>query len=54
MTRAQAIAALDEISVDDPEKAHVMADEILIRLAGGEVADAYRAVEERAAWWAYA
>lgn len=54
MTRAQAVRALDELDITDPEGAHVRADEILVKLVGNEVADAYNAVAERCAWWAYA
>jgi hypothetical protein len=61
MTEGEAIAALDAIQPDaqgkvfggsDPEEAHGVADEILLKLAGPEVEAAYNRVAERVgAWW---
>jgi hypothetical protein len=38
----------------DPEEAHGKADDVLLRAAPPEVAEAYRRLVERCEWWAYA
>lgn len=46
--------ALDAIDADDPGAAHSRADELLLRHAGPNVADAYKRLTARAGWWATA
>lgn len=48
------ILALDSLSGDDPERAHSLADALLLSLVPREVADAYDRVIERCGWWAAA
>jgi hypothetical protein len=51
-------AMLDLINPKDPEAAHQLADDILLAFldanGDGKVADAYRALKARSAWWEYA
>lgn len=54
MSRTQAIQALDELDITDPEHAHYEADEILLKVCGPEIRAAYESVVERCAWWACA
>lgn len=50
-TRAQAVEAIDNIDVSDPEAAHIEADAILLELAGPEVREAYDRLVKRSRWW---
>jgi hypothetical protein len=57
----RAAALIDGISGDNPEVAHIRAEEILVRLAPPEVRAAYERLAGpngngtgRAAWWAFA
>lgn len=54
MTPEEAVAALDAMSVADPEAAHGEADEILLKLVPDEVREAYQRLVARAPWWATA
>jgi len=54
MTIEEAVAKLDTITGGDGEGAHCHADEVLLAMVPPEVADAYRRLEERADFWAYA
>jgi hypothetical protein len=51
-------AMLDLVNPEDPESAHQLADNILLAFldanGDGKVADAYRALKARSAWWACA
>ena len=50
----EAVRALDELDVSDPEQAHLEADRVLLRRVHPEVAAAYERVTARARWWAWA
>ena len=51
---ADAVAALDVLSGDDPEDAHSKADDILLALVPDEISAAYRRLQSRCGWWATA
>lgn len=52
MTDEEAIRALDNITLDDPEVAHGQADDILLQTLDFRVKDAYERVVDRQRWWA--
>ena len=52
LTSFQAIQALDEMVVTDPERAHGDADDILLATVPKAVREAYERVVARARWWA--
>jgi len=54
MITADAVAALDVLSGDDPEDAHSKADDILLALVPDEISAAYRRLQSRCGWWATA
>lgn len=45
---------IDELSADDPESAHSMADDVLLANVDPQIADAYRRLMARCRWWACA
>jgi hypothetical protein len=49
-----AVAKLDAMDSSDPELAHQEADLILLDFVPEEIADAYRRLVRRCAWWACA
>ena len=55
MNTKGAIVMLDQLDTADPERAHKLADDILLdwvsEHGGKEVAAAYYAVVKRASWW---
>lgn len=51
---AEVVRALNEVDASDPERAHSVADELLLRAVPLEVRDAYRQLAGRADWWAAA
>jgi hypothetical protein len=61
MTTAEAVAALDALTGDNPARDHDRADEILLAVVPDEVRDAYHRLsgdhyqeDARTAWWAWA
>lgn len=57
MTKDEAIKELQRIAREhshDPEMAHVYADDVLLKLAGEEVYEAYESVVKACSWWACA
>lgn len=54
LTPEEAIEALDAISGDDPEGAHIEADAVLLAAVDESVFAAYERLQERAAGWWYA
>lgn len=53
-TPADAVKILEGLSGADPEISHSTADAVLLAMVPKEVADAYRKVLDRCAWWASA
>lgn len=47
----EAVAVLDRLTADDPEKDHSIADAVLLDAVPPEVAAAYRRLVDRAGWW---
>jgi hypothetical protein len=54
VTPEEAVIALDNLHVDDPELAHSYADSIVLDAVPREVKDAYHRLVLRANWWASA
>jgi hypothetical protein len=54
MTDEEAIAALNAIGVDDPERAHMEADSILLSSVSLPVSEAYQLAMNRQRWVASA
>lgn len=46
------VARLDGIPTADPERAHALADDILLEAVPEQVRAAYRELEARCRWWA--
>jgi hypothetical protein len=54
LTSAAAVEQLDAIPGDDPERAHGLADDVLLACVPAEVREAYERVAARCGWWAAA
>lgn len=53
LSDADVVIALNAIaSADDPERAHSLADDILLSCVPDEIRAAYERVQQRAPWWA--
>lgn len=48
------VQQLDAINGHDPERAHGLADDVLLSCVPAEVRDAYERLVERCGWWATA
>ena len=54
MTAAEAVAALNALTGNDPESVHSDADEILLAAVPRSVRMAYEGLKDRASFWAFA
>lgn len=54
ITVGEAVQAIEALDPSDPEKAHDLADDILLASVPEEVRAAYKRLVKRAGWWATA
>ncbi len=51
-TLYETIALIDALDAGDPERAHGLADDLILNYVETELRDAYNRLVDRCAWWA--